>query len=295
MIHQGNGKPKSEVLVLPVVRTTPGTNGKPLAEAKPQANTSAAELTWNEDSHAAENYAALGTRLAATGNVYRNAAYGNGLLLVLPGGRHVSIAKGLDLLPIIVDRLRVRVMKDGKVKGSTIPAAHLSAMLKSEKFLDQFTTVDLVIKTPMYLPDFTLTRTGYNDGGPGHRIVYTGGEPVIGNSLDAINAFLGVMDFETAADRTNAVAAALTVTLRNHWRGGKPIIVATAMRGGWLLVKFGIRSRTTVTSHLCMSCRCRRSLSPLPGGHGHNAAGRSRETARRVTDLLLPVAFRSPR
>ena len=107
MIHQGNGKPKSEVLVLPVVRTTPGTNRKPLAEAKPQANTSAAELTWNEDSQAAENYAALGTRLAATGNVYRNAAYGNGLLLVLPGGRHVSIAKGPDLLPIIVDRLQV--------------------------------------------------------------------------------------------------------------------------------------------------------------------------------------------
>ena len=231
MIHKGNGKPKSEVLVLPVVRTTPGTNGKPLAEAKPQANTSAAELTWNEDSQAAENYAALGTRLAATGDIYRNAAYGNGLLLVLPDGQpRLDYEGGRTLLPIIVDRLRVRSHERWQSQGQSIPAAHLSAMLKSEKFLDQFTTVDLVTKTPMYLPDFTLTRTGYNDGGPGHRIVYMGGEPVIGDSLDAINAFLGVMDFETAADRTNAVAAALTVTLRNHWRGGKPIIVATATK-----------------------------------------------------------------
>ena len=82
----------------------------------------------------------------------------------------------------------------------------------------------------MYLPDFTLTVPGYNDGGSGHQILYTGGVAPISDSMDTIDAFLGVMDFETEADRTNAVAAALTVMLRNHWPGGKPIVVATATK-----------------------------------------------------------------
>lgn len=54
------------------------------------------------------------------------------------------------------------------------------------------------------------------------------GEPVVSDSMDATNAFLDVMAFETEADHTNALAAALTVLLRNHWLGGKPILVVTA-------------------------------------------------------------------
>jgi hypothetical protein len=46
--------------------------------------------------------------------------------------------------------------------------------------------------------------------------------------LATINAFVDVMAFDTNADRTNAVAAALTVTFRNMWPGGKPIICVTA-------------------------------------------------------------------
>jgi hypothetical protein len=48
--------------------------------------------------------------------------------------------------------------------------------------------------------------------------------------MDTINAFLDAMDFDTNADRTNAVAAALTVLLRNHWLGGKPILNVTATK-----------------------------------------------------------------
>ena len=36
------------------------------------------------------------------------------------------------------------------------------------------------------------------------------------------------MEWESNADRTNAVAAALTVVLRNHFPGGKPIFCVTA-------------------------------------------------------------------
>ena len=80
----------------------------------------------------------------------------------------------------------------------------------------------------MYLADFALTVPGYNDGGPGYRIVYTGGKPAVSDSMETINAFLSVMAWESDADRTNAVAAAVTVLLRNHWPGGKPIILVTA-------------------------------------------------------------------
>jgi len=82
----------------------------------------------------------------------------------------------------------------------------------------------------MYLSDFTLTHPGYNDGGVGHRVLYLGEEPQVSETLTTINQFLDVMDFSSNADRTNAVAAALTVMLRNHWAGGKPVIVATATK-----------------------------------------------------------------
>jgi hypothetical protein len=38
------------------------------------------------------------------------------------------------------------------------------------------------------------------------------------------------MEFASEADRTNAVAAALTVLLRDHWPGHKPAVVITATR-----------------------------------------------------------------
>jgi hypothetical protein len=216
------------IVALPVVRPMPSTNGKPDSKTQPEVRGS--DLIWDEDDHAAENYEALGKQLATCGDIYRSAVYGNGLLLVLPDGKPVPISKGAELHPVIVDRLRVLVVKDGKSKGSTIPAVHLNAMLRSEKCLGQFRPVDLVTKTPMYLPDFTLTKTGYNDGGPGHRIYYSGDDPAISESLDTINAFLDVMAWESNADRTNALAAALTVMLRNLWPGGKPIIVVTATK-----------------------------------------------------------------
>ena len=138
------------------------------------------------------------------------------------------MTKGGELAPIIVDRVPVQVKKGGKQKGSKIDAAHLNAMPRSRCFLDKFRPVDHVSDVPLYLSDFSLTTTGYNDGGPGHRIVHTGGNAEVSDSLKTITKFLDVMEFESNADRTNTVAAALTVMLRNFWPGGKPIIVATA-------------------------------------------------------------------
>ena len=103
-------------------------------------------------------------------------------------------------------------------------------MLKAEVFLTCFRPVDIVTGNPLFLSDFSLTRPGINEGGDGHRIFYTGDSPTVSNSMETINKFLDVMSFETNADRTNAVAAALTVLFRNHWPGGKPIVTATATK-----------------------------------------------------------------
>ena len=116
---------------------------------------------------------------------------------MLPYGKYAMITKGADLMPVIVDRVQVSVVKDGKTKGGKIDAAHLAAMLKSDAFLSQFTSVDYISATPVYLPDFLLTQPGFNAGGPDHHIIYVGAKPAISNDLQTINAFLNVMAFET--------------------------------------------------------------------------------------------------
>jgi hypothetical protein len=182
---------------------------------------------WDEDDQAADNYRRLGERLALFDDLYRRPGYASGLLLLLEDGKHAVIAKGAQLAPVIVDRVPVQVFRGGKPKGSRINAAHPNTMLGSETFLGQFRRVDQVTKTPAYLPDFTLTRPGLNEGG-GQRILYVGEEPLISDSMDATKAFLDVMAFDSEADRTNAVAGALTVLLRNHLLGGKPVLIVTA-------------------------------------------------------------------
>jgi hypothetical protein len=193
----------------------------------PEPNDGQGVLIWDEDEQAADNYRRLGERLSQCNDLYRRPGYAGGLLLLLEDGKHAEITKGAQLAPVIVDRVPVLVFRGGKPKGSRINAAHLNTMLGSETFLGQFRRVDQVTKTPAYLPDFTLTRPGLNEGG-GQRILYVGEEPLISDSMDATKAFLDVMAFDTEADRTNAVAGALTVLLRNHLLGGKPILVVTA-------------------------------------------------------------------
>lgn len=176
------------------------------------------DFYWFDDEIAQVNYKALGKELSVSGDLFRNPQDSSGLIRLLPDGKHAKITKAADLLPVIVDRLKVLVMRDGKRKGSRINAADLNAMLRSEVFLKQFASVDRLTPVPLYLPDFTLTEHGFNDGGTDHRILYVGEEAVISDDMDAINSFLDVMQFENPADRTNAVAAALTATQPLAWR-----------------------------------------------------------------------------
>jgi len=190
------------------------------------------KFEWHEDKDAVENYVNLGEKLAAGGDLYRNTAYAGGLLLAAKSGNipPKPILDGRALAPVIVDRLRIRVMKGGEAKGSRIPSSDLGTMLATEVFLQKFDPIDEVTRVPLYLPDFKLTKPGYNDGGRGNRIYYAGEEPQVEREPRAITRFLDVMAFASRADRTNAVGAALTVMLHNHFPGAKPMIAVTATK-----------------------------------------------------------------
>ena len=187
-------------------------------------------LIWDEDGSPEQNYPALGRRLAAAGDLFRLAGHDGGLLLATtaPGVPPKPVSDAMALAPVVVDRVPVRVVKAGRATGSRISNGHFGTMLRSELFLQQFRPVDSVSRQPVYLPDFSATRPGYNDGGPGFRVFYTGEIPALAADTPALTAFLDAMPFATNADRTNAVAAALTVMLRNHWPGGKPLVCVTA-------------------------------------------------------------------
>lgn len=185
---------------------------------------------WQVEYGAALNYRKLGERLAEPGDLYRNKEDGHGLIHVLPSGQFRLVTKAAELGPIIVDRVKMRVMKEGKVVSELPTASHLNAMLRSEEFLRQFLPVDEVARTPFYLVDLSQVQPGYNDHGPGNRVLFVGDEPPSVQSTETIEEFLDVMAFASNADRTNTVAAGLTVLFRRQWPGEKPLILLTSTK-----------------------------------------------------------------
>ena len=208
-------------------QTVRGCKGSPLEPEQPAE----VKFTWRTERAAAPNYRGLGRCLAeARGDLYRNHSDDYGLIQVMADGKSRLISKGSELAPIIVDRVRMRVMKEGKLVSEFPTSTHRDAMLRSEAFLGQFLPLDEVVSEPFYLEDFSLAKSGYTDGGPGQQVLYVGPEPEIADSTATIEQFLDMMDFATNADRTNAVAAALTVRLRHHWLGEKPLINVTGTK-----------------------------------------------------------------
>lgn len=175
-------------------------------------------MIWNRNRMPAENYLELGEKLAATGGLYASGKRGE-LLELEVGEEPRTVDNPKELLAVINDR--VNACRDD---GKPIKTSPLGPMLLSRIFQDCFRVVDVTTETPLYLPDWTVTAPGYNDGGEEGCHVYYLGEPhAVAEELRAIPAFQGVMAWKDEADRTNALALALTVRLRNHWPGGKPI------------------------------------------------------------------------
>ena len=188
------------------------------------------QVYWHDESPAAENFEVLGRALAMSRDLFRRPGYDGGLVLVLPDGSPRSILKGKLLSSVMADRIVLNRFLNGKQKPGRLSVGTLDEMLHTEAFLSRFDPVDRITSQPEYLPGFTITNPGYNDGGDGHRVIFVGESAQPSDSMERINTFLDVMDFQTPSDRANAVAGLLTVALRHHWPGGKPIILATASK-----------------------------------------------------------------
>jgi len=189
------------------------------------------KFEWRIERGGSRNFRLCGERLAsANPNLFRNGSDGHGIVQVLPSEKTRLILKAADLAPVLIDNLTMLVTKDGKVVGEMPAAGTLNAMLKTERFLGQFRPVDRVVRTSIYLDDYSLVKPGYHDGGNGQRILYLGEEPATSDSMETINQFLDVMDFATPADRANTVGGALTLLLRHRWFGEKPVILVTATK-----------------------------------------------------------------
>jgi hypothetical protein len=219
----------------------PITNGAPFqplgvvggVDSPPQGKLKAKSklFVWRVEHGARRNYRLLGRHLALRRNdLFRNPTDSQGLLHVLADGTVRPIVNGARLAPIIVDTLTMRVEKNSKTVGELPAAVHLNAMLKSECFLGQFRSVDRVSRYPMYEDNFSLVPRGYNQDGDGKCMLYVGPEPQVANGIDTINRFLDAMAFAGPADRTNTVGAALTVRLRHHWPGEKPVVAVTGTK-----------------------------------------------------------------
>lgn len=70
---------------------------------------------------------------------------------------------------------------------------------------------------PCYDENFVPLGPGYHDHGPEKRILNVGRPVELAEHTDTVQTFLDVMEFASEADRSNAVAAALTVLLRHHY------------------------------------------------------------------------------
>jgi hypothetical protein len=144
-----------------------------------------------------------------------------GLVVARPGEKAKAIKTARQFAALIADTMGVAVVKGEKVVSDMIFQGHLNAMLDSQTFLSNFRKVKMLSTLPIYHDDFTLAEPGQLRDG----ILYLGPPPAIGQGTRLIDTFLDVLPFATLADRTNAVAAAITVMLRHFWPGAKPVVL----------------------------------------------------------------------
>ncbi len=181
------------------------------------------EYCWEVQSGHDRNFRSLGKLLATVDlELYRHP---DGGLVVVEDDNIRWITTAKELTPLLVDTMKMAVYKDGKYKAEHPSDSILNTMLASRTFLDQFEKVDHTTTTPVVLSDCSVAAPGWNPGG----ILYLR-TPANPASLDSIPRFLDVMDFDSEASRTNAVAALLTIPFRFHFPGGKPLVLISATK-----------------------------------------------------------------
>jgi hypothetical protein len=164
--------------------------------------------------------------------------------LILPEASRIRrITSAKELAPLLIDHVRISVTKNGKYHSERPSDSILNNMLASHSFLQNFKRVEHVVTTTAALSDHRPSSPGYNLGG----IFHLGASVATSKGLVHIDKFLNVMDWQSNADRTNAVAALLTVPYRHHFPGAKPLILVTANKshaGKGTVIEF-IRGNTS--------------------------------------------------
>src|SRR5262249_7584279 len=130
-----------------------------------------------------------------------------------------------ELAPLLIDNVVIAVIKNGKYHGDRVGEATLGNMLHAKSFLHHFRTVNDVVTTPGVLSDEAPSEPGNNQH---EATLYLGQTVSVASGIDYTNRFLDVLEWQSNADRTNAVAAFLTIPYRARWAGGKPFILVTA-------------------------------------------------------------------
>src|SRR5262249_52680994 len=144
---------------------------------------------------------------------------------------------------LVIAPVRIAVTKNGKYSGEKPSDSVLNNMLRSRSFLSNFRLVQEVVTTPVVQPDSTPSTPGFNAR---NGILYLGPPVTTRKCVETISRFLDVMEWAGDADRTNAVAALLTVPFRYRFPGGKPLVLITASKshsGKGTLTEF-IRGKT---------------------------------------------------
>ncbi len=186
-------------------------------------------VVFDERSPASESFPELARQLA--GETYRPAPPGDGLIRIVDDYA-CAVTTPRSLMSLIIDIIPnfMAISSSGKPKA-TISAALVGTMLESSLFRAEFRILDDVISRPIWLPSFELSPPGYSDAGPGHRVYYApkhDEEERVSDEQHYIGRWLEQMSWADSASATNWIAASITVILRHHWPGGKPLIAFLA-------------------------------------------------------------------
>ena len=208
-------------------------------QSRVQRKSKKPQYAWVMEKGLDRNFQAVGELLASLPlQLYRHP---DGGLLVVEEGQARRVTAAKELAPLLIDNVRIAVSKNGKYTGEKPADSVLNNMLASRSFLANFDLVEVVVTTPIVLSDFTPSQPGYNAIG---RVLYLGAPVEPRSGLTDINSFLDVMEWQNNSDRTNAVAAMLSIPFRHNFPGGKPFVLVTASKshaGKGTLIEF-IRS-----------------------------------------------------
>jgi hypothetical protein len=168
----------SDVLILRKYSGEPSTPSTASTGMQSVESAEAVEVTsrkckydWHMEAGLDSNFREIGKLLASlVPHLYRHAEGG---LLLVDDNRPRRIASAKVLAPLLIDNIRISVIKNGKYQGEKPSDAILSNMLSSRNFLSNFKRVEEIVTTAVVLEDHAASTPGFNSQGG---VLYLGRE-----------------------------------------------------------------------------------------------------------------------